>query len=65
MQLRGFKCDVCGAELEQHGKRFTLSLDRVPAMRSTDGHRWDLCPECAARLEQAMSRNGEGLGRPW
>lgn len=65
MKLSGFTCDVCGVSLDAHGKRFTLSLNRVPAIRVADGHRWDLCPECAARLKMLMSRNHETYGKPW
>lgn len=65
MKADYFVCDVCGAAIDRHGKRFTLTLSRVPAVRATDGARWDLCPECAARLKIIMERDRDIYGKPW
>lgn len=62
MRFTGYRCDSCGAELQQDGSRFTASI--IPY---EDGHatraeiRADLCGDCVAKLN---GREGRRRGRP-
>ena len=51
-----FRCDMCGRALPQHGDRYTLRVEKVPAFRMTGRKPYDLCPECAARLKVKLGR---------
>lgn len=50
-----FRCDMCGRALPQHGDRYVMKLDKVPAFR-VGRKPFDLCPECAARLKVKLGR---------
>ena len=51
-------CDMCGAELENHGRRYVMSLAKLPTVRLVGSmSRYDLCETCAARLKVRMGRS--------
>lgn len=51
-----FRCDMCGRALPQHGDRYTVKVEKVPAFRMIGHGPYDLCPECAARLKVKLGR---------
>lgn len=59
MKRDEFLCDRCGAELDRYGERYTLRIERVPAVRNTINAAYDLCPRCAKRMKESME------ARPW
>ena len=51
MKTTEFTCDSCGAVLERHGKRYTVAISRVPALRDASRCVFDLCPTCATEMK--------------
>lgn len=57
MKVNRMCCDMCGRTLEHHGSRYTLSMSKLPAIRSLGSKdTFDLCPQCAARLKVKLGR---------
>lgn len=59
MKRDGFLCDRCGTKLDRYGERYTLRIERVPAVRDTNSTAFDLCPTCAKRMKESMD------AKPW
>lgn len=59
MKRDGFLCDRCGTKLDRYGERYTLRIERVPAVRDTNSTAYDLCPSCAKRMKESMD------AKPW
>lgn len=58
MTANEIRCSVCGAVLERHGARYTLTIAKVPARPSSPKRTFDLCIKCAAVETMRLARDG-------
>ena len=58
---RDFTCDRCGAQFDEDGNGFTLSLGEKKAQRElgitgSGGFKYDLCCACATQVKSGIGK---------
>lgn len=56
--MKKFTCDMCGIELEQHGRRYVVHVDAIPRSYSSWYKNYDLCGDCKEKLDIVLSMGG-------